>query len=73
MAVPKHKIDPSFSDLREFLAGSRPEAEAIVLEAPALRQIAEALEGRSPMDVIRTRPGSGGSAFAADGTSDVRV
>ncbi|MGB6395702.1 MAG: DUF4347 domain-containing protein, partial [Bradyrhizobium sp.] len=47
-------IDPSISDLETFLAGLRPDVEAIVLDpgAPAPAQMALALRGRSDLNAI---------------------
>jgi len=72
-------IDPSISDLETFLAGLRPEVEAIVLDpavqAPA--QMARALNGRSDLDAIHIvahgRPGEvsfGAGALSLESIAD---
>ena len=56
-------IDPNISDLETFLAGLRPDVEAIVLHraSSAIAQMAKALKGRTGLDVIHIvahgRPG----------------
>src|SRR5437879_1593475 len=56
-------VDPSISDLPNFLAGLRPDVEAIVLapSEPALAQIARVLKDREGIDALHIvahgRPG----------------
>ena len=57
MAAPKKEIafiDPGISNLETFIAGLRPEVEAVVLSdhEPAPRQMARALEGREGIEAI---------------------
>ena len=78
MAAPKKEvafIDPGISDLETFLAGLRPEVEAIVLSdhEPAPRQMARAVQGREGLEAIHVvahgRPGEvsfGAGALSLD-------